>query len=353
MRTILGVVLSVSLALAGCFGTGGGQLSDAEAKQQTREAVEAFASDFSDPDGGDLRRVTGSFEAAGEEGDFSFGDFDMDILMEWGTGGTAHLRFVVQSGGTSVTLEIYCTDDQVVTVWGNDAFESRPNDDEPCLDSLGGPTGEADPFELEDLDEDLDDLEVTPHADGSVTATFTDENGTYTLEVDPQGRLVRIDIDADDATGFMEMDYGARTAISVPETTDRLPAEISGSGFFSSFDEEYQWDAFGSDTSYPLDEFEVRVMDGDDIVATFPLDGGASQSEAGFSFSFDDDGDGGFGGNDSFTISSSAWTESDQYDVIVWDLWAGSDITDNPIPGWGLGVTVVVLGGLALRRRLA
>lgn len=336
MRSVL-IILLLSATLAGCFGSDGPrQLSQEDAEDVARDALQDFADDFASPDGGDLRAVSGEFSTPQQGG-------MAHIDMEWGAEGTAHVGVRLGDDEQATRADIYCSQNEVVLILGGASLEARPRPGQSCLNAVQE-TG--DPLNTDQLGEaELDEVVANP--DGTVRASFTDDNGTVRITIDAKGRLERIDIEAPQSSGFLDVDYGTRSVIDMPDADDRMPMVLFASGFFDG--EAFVWSAPEGNESNPYDEFEVRVLDSGETVATFTP--GADGEENGFSFTWQDDGDGEFGHDDRFIIESAAWTEAGQYDVQVWDLWADREVDDVPIPGIGLwAIAAIALAGL-LRRR--
>ncbi len=335
------MILVVALATlsAGCFGGGAKQLSPEEAEAVSQEALETFAADFASPTGGSLTTVAG---------EFGFGKDSTDtatFAMEWGRGGSASV--ILSTGGSfGVDLKLFCGPGSIVIVIGEQAVEARPQPDKACMESFQD-TG--DPLDLGEF-ENLDLLNITAHPDGTVTARYTDEDGTVTIAIDAKGRVSRMDIDTESGTGFLDMGYGERRTITVPQADERMPALINGFGDHNG--QVYQWNGLGGDETQPFSEFEVRVIDAEsqEVVATFPV--GENGEANGFTFMFTDDGDGVFDGGDSFSISREGWNTVNQYEVVVWDRWADRALGDVPIPSLGAWVFVGLLGAALLARRV-
>ncbi len=334
-------ILLVALATltAGCFGGNTTPLSEEEAKVVAEDALNAFATDFASPDGGDLTTVSG---------EFGFGSGNaMDkatFFIEWGTGGSTSVS--LSTGGSfGVEIKLLCDPGSVVIDFGGETVEARPQPGKACMESFQD-TG--DPLELGEF-ENLDLLQITPHKDRTVTAVYKDDEGNITIKIDAKGRITRMDLDTGTGSGFMQMGYGNRRAIALPDAEQRMPALINGIG--SHDGTVYTWSGLGGEASEPFSEFEVRVLhpESKEVLAAFPV--GQDGSAAGFTFTFMDDGDGVFDGGDSFTISHEAWTSNSQYQVVVWDRWADRALGDIPIPSIGGLLLVGLLGAALVARR--
>ncbi len=338
------IALILAILLSGCFGGGGESLSQEEAELRAKSAVEGFVADFASEDGGDLRRIHGEFSAMDlGDGGFSMGDVHVDLDIEWGTGDAIRMDMSTKSGGFSLEIGVYCDPSKTVILYGADVYESRPSEELGCGEFMG----EGDEaFQIDEL-EQADQLNVTRNPDGTITAVYEDEEGRVEMLIDRQGRVSRMDVEADEGSGFLVVEYGKRRALEAPDATDRIPITMFGYGSFISG--AYTWNAGWSGETAPYDEIEVRIMQDDELIATLPA--GQDTSASGFTIDWTDDGDGLFGGNDTFTITSDSWTSSNQYEVVVWDTWADAEVGDVPIPGIGLPLLVAFLALVALRRR--
>lgn len=317
-----------------------GAFSEEESRIRVEEALAALPGDMAE--GGKLRIMTGTMAFQDEE---FFGDMDGSFRLEWGTGGAMKATISMKQGPITIAFEIYCAAERTIMVFDDKAIEERVSEWGDCSEFKDAEGG-LDEFVLTDIEEDgIEITSVTSHADGSITATLVNDTTTGHVKVDPQGRLLEMSMEEEEGEMEMAFVYGARQAIQLPTDAQRAPADIDGHG--SWYEGVYEWEAFSWGPTAPLDEFEVRVMDGDTQVASFNLDGGP-QSTGDIAFQFEDDGDGEFGGQDTFTI-----TAPQEYDVVVWDLWADRDIEDGvEAPGahWLLG-GVALVGLAALRRR--
>ncbi len=353
------IAIGIAVALAGVglvvllkdSGSSPSALTQEQAEVTATQALSSLAADFTAEDGGKLRLATA---------DFSFSDQDfigsgtLRMEMEWGTGDTARFLLNLQSGEgytIGIDTEMFCGGDIEIFVLGDVAYEVRPQPDgSTCMGGMFGMESDEDSFMDMDFLAGNDNLTVTPNPDGTVTATFFDEDGNYTAFIDAKGRVRSMSIDSPQGEGTMKFDYGSPKSIPRPSTTERAPSSVSGFCWF--FSDECEWTAMGGDDA-PLSDFEIRVMeDGADEgatpLATFRLDGG-SQANGGYSFTFTDDGDGTFGEGDSFQVFGSG----DNVEIVVWDLWADRDIEDNPqLPGVGPLALIAALGAaLVIRRR--
>ncbi len=361
MIAIIAVVIAVIVAAG--FGTfmvlgngGDGEgtpqaLSQSEAETVAGQALATLGSNMDAEDGGDLRLIRGSF---GFEDEDFMGSGTLDFEMEWGkNGATRFLMDLQSSGGYSIGLrsETFCGGAFDVVVYGNEVYESRPTEDRSmCTGGALSDESEGPGFLGEEFTEDSNNLTVTPNANGTVTATFSDEDGTYTALIDDKGRVQSMTIESPQGAGTMHFDYGSPKTLTPPTATGRAPSSVDGFCWFFDGECEYEAEA-GNDA--PLSDFEVRVYHSgfdpeDQPAAVFAMDGGTQTFEE-FSFILREDGNGQFGAGDVLLIRAP----SDEYELVVWDLWADRDVQDDPrIPGPGLAWLLVGLGAaLFVRRR--
>ncbi len=341
MRIVALLVLVA--ALSGCFG-GPGQLSEEEARGVAQDAMRSFATSFASEDGGDLRLISGDFEMDDED----FGSGTVEFEVEWGKSNTGRIMANVDAGGggfsIQVQFEVYCGADRTVIVYGDESLEQR-HTRQACLEHLSDAEGT---LSAEDFDE-LNMTDVTPNDDGTVTAHFEDEEGSYTVFIDAKGRIRTMDFTSEAGSGIIKIDYGERRVIVAPEADQRAPTTNTGWGWF--MDGQYEWSALETGDAVPMGEIQIRVNDPDgQRVATFTA--GQDATDNGFVFDYTDDGDGFFGPNDTYVIRSDAWTSSGQYDVVMWDTWADREVGDLGAPGPAFALLAIALLALvAMRRR--
>ncbi len=368
--------------MAGCFGnpdpqpaepspTEPGPLTQEKATQLADAAVAELASALNGTDGSDLAairatfHITGGSDAteaadapAGSGGPYGSGTagpdptqelfggpIDLDLWLQWGQGDVAKAIMDMSFGGLRFSLETWCTPEQDLLVWGGQTYASRPSGQRgSCLPgAFMGDDFQGNP--LEGLDpEHLDRLDVTINANGTITAVYQDDDGTFTMLLDAQGQPLALDFDGDEATGSMRFDYGPRPALKPPAPTSRLAAPNQA----FEFDGE-NYTVFGPSQA-PLGEITVRVLDdAGAILASFDPANPVRQTQAGYMFQYADDGDGRLGQNDTFRL-----TGPERYpNVQLWDEWAERYTGDNPIPAGSLALAALALiaAGVAYRRR--
>ncbi len=347
MRALCLLACVVLVSLTGCFEPE--TISQAEAEERVATAVSRLGNmaDIQDvPE--ELSNM--DVQMQGEEEGMRF---KVDMEVEWGTQDAVYLDMNVASGGFSFRIELYCDPDTTIIVFGDEAYEARGDD---CTHGfMGGDDVSAGPADGEMPCMNLSSGEasdVTVNSNGTITATVTvtedGETYTCTVIVNDEGRVIHVSVTGPAATGSFSFTYGSRSPINFPETTERIPATVSGFGFLNTG--RYEWEAFMGDGT-PLQEFEIRVYDGDELVASFGVPGGGT--EGGFTLIWEDDGQAGFTADDAFTITNPTWTDQDDYEVVIWDTWADRDVDDNPIPGPALLLTLAALAAVAgvLRRK--
>ncbi len=345
------VVLAGALAAYQFLGSEPSALSQEEAEEAARLAMSGLAHDLEAPDGGELRSMEGSFEFSSDD----FGSGTMEMAMAWGSGDTGYVLFdVATNGGFSFRfrMEGYCTPERDVVVFGDTVYEARPHPEGSCMELLSEEDAslEIPQFDPADLPDGAE-VEVTPHADGSVTAAFSDPEGDYVLEVDAEGRARSLSLSSPEGEGSIVVDYGPRQPIVIPEPDERLPSTVSAFCFL--FDGRCEMVLSGGDDA-PWEDFEVRVYAGDAEVGVdapeqvFPLAAG-NASRGGFTITIHPDGDGLLGDGDTLDLRAPG----DDYQVVLWDTWADRDVQDVPIPAPALAWWLVGLAAAAfvLRRR--
>ncbi len=359
--------LTLALGLAGCFGGSpdsapgeptapaapSGPLTQEKATQLADSAVAELASALEGSDGSDLAAITGTFHIEpGSPGssdpaqELFGGPVDMQFSMEWGQADVARMTLDMAFGGIRFTLESWCTPEADLTVWGGQTYASRPSGERGSCMPGAFMDGEMEGNPLDQLDpEQLERLDVTINKNGTITATYRDDNGTFTLLLDDAGRPLSMHIETPEATGDMTFDYGPRPLLAPPAATARLPAPNQA----FEFDGE-NYTVFGPSQA-PLGEIEVRILaDDGSLLAAFDPAALGSQNQAGYRFRYTDDGDGRFGANDTFRL-----TGPERYPTIqLWDEWADRATDDNPIPAPGLALIPVGLaaaGAVARKRR--
>lgn len=352
--------LALALALAGCFGgtpetqpgepappaapsAPAGPLTQEKATLLADSAMAELAAALEGTDGSELRRITGQFhvspaaDAQDPTQQLFGGPVDVQFSTEWGQSDVARVILEMRFGGLSFTLETWCTPGEDLLVWGGQTYASRPSGQRgSCMpgafldpDTQGNPLDGLDP-------EHLDRMDVTINKNGTITATYRDDNGTFTLLLDQSGRPLAMDFSGPEATGEMSFDYGARAALSPPSPTARLAAPNHAFAFDGA-----NYTVFGPSQA-PLSEMEVRVLGPDGaMLASFDPARGGTQNQGGYAFRYQDDGDGRFGMNDTFRLEGPEPLPT----VQIWDEWAGRATDDNPIPG--LGLALVPVGFLA------
>ncbi|MFA5944918.1 MAG: hypothetical protein WC876_10685 [Candidatus Thermoplasmatota archaeon] len=364
-RFSLGLLILVALTLAGCS-AGPKQLSQDAAEARVESAVQALASTFSsDPASDDLRKMTMESEGEGAGGSAETTPFGMgafSLTMEWGRDGVLKVSLSGGGSGVSISFTVYCGPEGTVMVLGEESYGSRPlRDGEPCEDldgEEGAAAGLSEIVPTEDLD--LDDAEVTPHADGTVTAVVTDAEGTTTITIDAAGRLTRVVVDgAGESEGThatLTFEYGRRSDIDVPEADHLIPATLATEEEFNDASHTLTVTVTRSPEEPLLEELELRVLDGfgGEPYATWAMDTG--RGEAGnVAFAVDDaDGDGRLSVGDSYSLSNAEWEWSFDATHVVYDLLADGEVNSGfseiPSPAW-LVLVALALAGVASRRR--
>lgn len=333
MRTswaIVGVV-TIALVLSGCANI------VTAPEERVKAALESFPDEMGP--GGSIKKLEGSFSSAETS-------FTADVAIE--VSDNRVLVFTISAG--IISMKVYCGKTDSVTQIGQEAMEGRSRN-ELCPDESPGESvfeGELEVTSVEERDDG------TLRADVVSTSSKGDRT-VLDVTLDPEGRVSRMTIENETATAELEVDYGPRRTISMPQATSRVPADVSFREDFS--DGTYSWRATAHNDTVGLDEFEVRVTETDDsgnevIVATFDPSDPSSQEEAGFTFRFQDDGDGALTMGDSFTVSNDDWTYIWEYDVVVFDRWAEAGLGEFPLPLPGpIWVVAVFLVGAVLWRR--
>ena len=324
MRAIW-VLACLALATAGCSSGGGSApLSEEEARDLARQAIEDLARDLAG-DGGDISKLSADLDFAAPE----FGSGSIQFVLEWGLQGTGAATVSMSAGAFSVAMEQQCGTERHVTEFGGERFETRPTS-AACTDLLSASGIDSGGLDFTDFDQ-LQEVSVTPHKGGSVTAVYTQEDARLTVHVDAAGRVRSIDLEADEGSGTIEFERGARRLITPAPADDRMPSGASAFCFYSAG--SCQADVYDGDDA-PLAELEVRIYaSGDEAgtdapLATLAVRDGASQ-DGDWALAYEDDGDGLFGDGDSFTVTGP---DAD-VEVVVWDLWADKDIRDQATPG--------------------
>jgi len=351
--SIVGVLVVAAAAGAVLWATGvldlsgGGPLSQSEAEDRTGSAMDALMADLGGTGDGRMREMTGHIEIESSDVEFLPASA-VDLEVEFGKGDTMRMGVVMDAGAATIEIEVYCTPTGIFLVIGEQVLEARPDPD-GCQAAL-----------LESDEEDpagglLPDLEVpepgsvTPNDDGTVTAVFVDEAGEETtVLIGKDGRVARLDLNGPDASGHLEFDYGTRGSLDPPAATGRMPAAADGSSGLEG--DTFVWQGVYGEEA-PVDEYEVHVLDGGTVLASFPLDDG-SGTDGGFSFTFEDDGDGLFGEDDSLTIEPPAeWDPA--WEVRFYDTWADAYSDEQLAPGAGAAALLagMVLFAAVLRRR--
>lgn len=343
-----------------------GALSQSEAESRLVAALDGMPDAISG-DGGSgpsqIRKVT--MEMSGDLGSegFGLGAGGMEMEMEWGSNGVRRMQVSSSGGAFTFAMEVYCTPERLVMVMGEESYGSRPAaEGDPCeefdaedadLFGEGGPVP-LDGFEAEDAD-------ITRHGDGSLTAVVEDPSGegVATIRIDPRGRITSMEVEgAGDSEGMqmtMEFDYGSRRAISVPEPDGLVPATLVTETTFDDAAHRLTLTVTESPEAPPLDEMEVRVLDGfmGDPLASFPLDQ-ASGSSGNVTYRFTDaDADGHLTAGDAIELTNAEWEWEFDADVVVYDVLADGEVNSSPMgaPGLGPAALALALAGLALALR--
>lgn len=327
-RTVL--VLAVALLLpllAGCFS------KDApSAHVRFEQARDRFIADLG-PDG-DIAAFDGALVAgAGTEG---------DLRIEYGADGTTRLT---ASAGPLFSITVYCVGDGGVQKIGEDVYASRHR---PGLcDQIGEtvPDGSFERSHVTDLEEHEDGMTVTVEVRNGSRV-----EGDQTWFLDGDDMVTRIEVEAQGQTFRLDVVYGPRSPIEVPEPTGRLPLQVRST---TRLDQDgnitWTWDALQVDHPAPLSEFTARLLeeteDGNQtVVVAFALDGGP-QAGDGFTFTFTDgDGDGRLSQGDRVEIGTDNGSmDGTRFVVDIYDLWADRSLEDNPLPApWSLPLAAVV-----------
>lgn len=321
-RILIVTLLAAAFVASGCLSFGEGS-----PEEQVEQAMHRLQEDMGL--GGDVKKLTGEMEAEG-----------MKIDMEIEFGSNDALRIVMDAGMFRIVM--ICTQDAAFVSFAGETYESRP-DKEMCeLDFEDGPdlfNGQEDEAEI---------IRIEQQDDGSLVAELSEtEDGveTRTTIVIRDARVVEITFEDDEASGTFTVEYGSRRAISAPEAVGRIPASVHWNVDFAPG--VYTATMGEVDEELPLDEFQVQVRDFDGTeLAAFPLATQGPQSMGGFEFEYHDTADGLLETGDRFTLQRSGWDHEWDYDVVLFDEWAGVTTDEHPIPAPGVVWLVLVLLGV-------
>lgn len=392
---VVAITVVAALVLAGAAAgallllRGGGSasaLSEEEAEARVADALMGVSGALSGQSGsGSLRKVTMEMESdappSGSDDLLGGGLGDMDLTVLYGREGRVRFDLEMRSGAVTVAFTAICTPRQQFLVVGGETYGSREavaDSGEACsgVDDVFGPLegaeGEEAPFPAFD-EEEARDAELERHGDGSVTARLVEDGMEMVVEVDPDGRLTEVRGEAEDGTFEMLFDYGARSAIPLPDDYELLPASV---GLVEGATEAGRttWTVESSPQVPPLDELEVRIQDfsfglggflpdGGEARATFALVAG-EQRQGNYTFAFTDaDGDGRLGAGDSFAVTDLDAAADDggeafglgfrAYDAVLYDKAADGAVNSTPqgVPAPGAAWLALGLAGLALALR--
>ncbi len=150
--------------------------------------------------------------------------------------------------------------------------------------------------------------------------------------------------------------YDDRHPIELPPADVRQPPVIDANE--TTRGQIYEWRFDESETgTFPLDEFEVRVYEGDigrwsfcdpienPRVASFNLT--ASQHDSGFAYNFSNANGKRFGYHDSFQIKFPIERSPENHTVLVWDKWADLPI-DARCPFGAPAVSGAIVAGILM-----
>jgi hypothetical protein len=367
---LVGLLVVAGLATAGWVllrdGSSAGALSESEAESRLVAALAGMPDALSGQGGSgssQLRKVT--MEMSGDLGPegFGLGAGGMEIEMEWGTGGVRRMQVSSSGGAFTFAMEVFCTDERLVMVVGDESYGSRPAvDGDPCEDfdtEDADLFGDDSPVPLGELE--AEGADITRHGDGSLTAVLQDPagDGVATVRIDSKGRVASMEVEGQGESEGMQMemlfDYGSRRSISVPEPDGLVPAALVTEQSFDDAAHRLTLTVVESPQRPPLDEMEVRVLDGflGEPAAAFPLDQ-ASGTQGNVTYRFTDaDADGRLSPGDAIVLSDPSWDWEFDADAVVYDVLADGEVNSSPMgaPGLGPAALALALAGLALAAR--
>lgn len=352
-------LIAVAMVMAGCAQEGG-PASDLSTDERVEKAFLGLAADITDPDGGRLSKMTGTF--SGEDGDGA-------LTMEWGKNDVQYLKASMGSPGFQFTIENWCAGERDYTQFGGKVYESRRDASEPCLD-------------MEDEEEDGADMDVGPEMpspeelavmpresvteqeDGSIIVVLRlEDDSLMTVTIDTQDRVSRLEGDQDGETTDIRLHYDSRRTISLPDADRRTPIEANGHTTFAG--QEVSWVAEEVESPLDLSEFEVHVYLNDEDyepyadppaygepVVAFPLEVG-DQTKDGYAFSFlDTDEHEKLSAGDTWTVTFPDGVDPFEYEVKLFDTWAGlpTDAQAMPAPSLVALLGLLMFGLLVARR---
>lgn len=176
--------------------------------EQREQAVDNALSDFvaamADPVTSDIRGMEGDFVilADGQE-------MAMHFTMEFGSNDVMYV-LVMSEGGDMMFMgdaEMWCTPDEMVVRAQGQTFSMAM--EEGCFQG----------FDQMDFAQDMPDLEgnISALPDGRIQAVSIEDGTTFKLIISTDGRVDEVHIDGPEMQGQVEVLYGARKVIDVPE----------------------------------------------------------------------------------------------------------------------------------------
>ncbi len=343
---------------------------------EAAKAIEAFSKSML-PDG-DLKSidVSGQVSMESEVNGFPVTvTLNPEMLVTLGDAADLH----VIGSALALDFEAYCSPGRVIAITeGGEDYGVRDMSAE-ARNPLGFCTGPGSEqlvlpfFEFELIDPalltgDLDLEAMLPAGfekiKGGIAASYDVEGpqGMTTLTMTIKGgKVAKIVSSNDDGNLVLEMAYGERTSITIPEADDRVGTVVRPEG--SVTNDGWSWTGIGD--SGPSDEFSIAVYEkgasvpcsgGPTPIVSFAIKDGAEQSKDGWRFTYFDDGDGRLGAQDSILIRHpNSEVAAFDHEVYFIDDWAGSvarSTCATPGPGLvGVLVPLALVGLVALRRR--
>jgi hypothetical protein len=361
--------------LAGCSGGGGGEggaggaghaLTQSEARQAAVDASSALAADVQDPQHGTMSSFSAVYSDSDQGG-------TIEVLQEFASDGARHAKMTLSLAGSDSTLEAWCTADRFVVRMGTALFEGRPTS-EDCLEHVG-----MDPQVLAAIVPSGAEVpsDVEAKKDGSVAATYTGDGATTpdrTVQVDPEGRVSVLEMDAGAASARMTFAHDAKRApfeLPLSGSMHKLPAKV-----VSSTSEGEDVNGYGevnilvqrSPDRPKLSELQFRTTDHEGKPLAFTDDecDGSVEKNGISCFVEDRDDNGRLTAGDVVSFATT-------YDAgllppgrsSIYDTWAQDEVTPDPmggiagalafgefVPGLEAGLAVLGLLGAAFVRRL-